>query len=437
MIKTLKLTTNAMKTIYTSAIVLLILSAMTGCEDMNSLHQKYLDAGPRVYLGKPDSVTVKPGYNCLRIVWTNNADSKIQKTRIVYNYGNDTLFVPFERKTPGFQRDSVTLDLEPGDYIFELCNMSEDEELQSIPVTGIIGKVYGESYKAQLATRSFETSIDQNTVTINWGDITSDYLYSIVRYTDRSGDTPVEKMKTCGNNSYTTIIENVQDGDVITVTSAYKPESNYMDVIESIPVTARFVQKNGQVDSKPFVRCTDIPFDNTTDHATWAQFWTLFDTKPTDAWLTSIPDENSQNNHQFPISFTIDLGASIELDRLVMFMVTGWEYQNSSPKRFDVWGTDMIAKDKPYEYWSTTDLGGWSLDWEKLASCETLQPSGGGIGSITEEDIAYAQKGFSFSINPKKTKIRYVRILIYETWDGSINTGIGELVFYGNMLMRE
>lgn len=419
------------------AAIITILFIAVGCDDMNSLHQKYLDEGSRVYLGKPDSVVAKAGYNCLRLLWTNNADSKIKKTRIVYNYGNDTIYVPFNRTNPGFQRDSVTLDLDPGDYVFELCNLTDGEDLLSMPVAGIIGKVYGDSYKLQLATRSFETSVEQNTVTLTWGDVTSDYIYSIVRYTDHAGDTPVEKMEICGNNSYKTVIEGVRDGDVITVTSAYKPEENYIDVMESNPVTVRFINKNGEIDRTKCTRYTDIPFDNTTDHAGWSQFWTLFDTKPGDAWLTSIPDANSQNNHEFPVSITIDLNNTVEVDRLEMFMATGWEYKNSSPKRFDVWGTDEIKTGKPKEYWSTTVLGEWANDWEKLASCVTNQPSGGGIESITEEDIAYAQKGFSYPLNPNKAKIRYVRILIYETWDNSVNTGIGELTFYGNALMKE
>lgn len=408
-----------------------------GCDDMNSLHQKYLDRGSQVYLGKPDSVTAKAGFNQLRLLWTNNADSKIDRTRIVYNYGHDTVYVPFYRTTPGFQRDSITLDLEPGDYVFELSNLSDDGSLQSIPVDGVIGKVYGESYRLQLATRSFETVIDRNTVTLLWGDITSDYLYSLVHYTDRSGDTPVEQTLVCQNNGYRTVLEGIADGDEIRVTSAYKPEENFMDVMESYPVVVKFVVKNGEIDRTRCTRYTAIPFDNTTDHAGWSLFQTLFDNKPADAWLTSIADENSQNNHQFPVSFTIDLNTTAEVDRLVMYMATGWEYKNSSPKRFEVWGTDEIRADMPDSYWATTVPGGWTSDWVKLADCDTHQPSGGGIDAVTDEDIAYAQRGFSYPLNPAKKQIRYVRILIYETWDQTVNTGIGELTFYGNALMKE
>lgn len=414
-----------------------ILLIMAGCEDMNSLHQKYLDEGPRIYLGKLDSVIAKPGYDSIRLVWTNNADSKIAKARIVYNYGDDTLFVPFIRTEPGFQRDSITLELEPGDYVFELCNLSADDALASIPVTGIIGKVYGESYKLQLVTRSFETNIDKNTLTITWGDITSDYIYSIVRYTDNSGAQPVERSIICQNNSYTTVIENIKEGDMISISSAYRPEENFLGVLESNPETVRFITKNTQLDSKYFIRCTNIPFDNTTDHASWSLFETLFDTSIDNAWLTSIPDANSQNGHQFPISITIDLGTTVELNRFTMFMATGWEYINSSPKQFDIWGTDVIKEDQPEEYWSTTTLGEWSNDWERLASCEVYQPSGGGYTSVTDEDIAYAKQGFTYEINQQKANVRYVRILIYETWDGTVNTGIGELMFYGSMLTTE
>lgn len=414
----------------------LFLIVMTNaCDDMNDLHQKYLDEGSKVYIGKPDSVIARAGYDCLRLIWTNNADSKIKKTRIVYNYGNDTIVVPFERKVPGYQKDSITLQLEPGDYLFSICNLTEDESLHSIVVEEIRGKVYGESYKNALSTRSYTPAVDGNTVTVTWGDITSDYIYSILKHIDNSGAEPVETEYICENNAYRTVIENVNDGDCIVVASAYIPEENYIGIMESPAHTTCFEIKNGEINRSLYSRYTSIGYDNTTTHAGWSEFWTMFDRDPSPSWLTLISDENSENDHKFPLSFSIDMNATAELDKVEIYHPAGWEFINSSPKRFEVWGTDKVKTDMPKEYWATTAPGDWQNDWYKLGDCVIVQPSGGDNTSVTPEDIAYAQKGFTFTLNPKKEKVRYIRILIYETCDGTVNTGIGELSFYGSALM--
>lgn len=421
------------KILISAALLLIIM--VNACDDMNDLHQKYLDEGSRVYIGKPDSVTVRPGYNCLRLIWTNNADVKIKKTRIVYNYGNDTIVIPFERKVPGYQRDSITLHLEPGDYQFSICNLTEDEKLHSIVVEEVRGKVYGESYKNTLTIRSFAPAVNGNSVNVEWGDVTSDYMYSILRHIDNSGEEPVETEYICDNNTYSTVVEKVNDGDCFIVTSVYLPETNYIGVLESLGKEVCFEVRNGEIDRRLSRRYTDIGYDNTTTHAWWSEFSTLFDGDPGPAWLTLIDDANSENNHQFPVSFTIDLNSTAELDNVVMHMALGWEYINSSPKRFEVWGTDKVKTDMPKEYWATTVPGDWQNDWHKLGNCVVTQPSGGDNTSVTPEDVAYAQRGFQFPLNPNKEQIRYVRILIYETCDGTVNTGIGELTFYGNALM--
>lgn len=422
-----------MKNTIFTIIAFLLLSAVAGCDNMNDLHQKYLDEGPRIYIGKPDSVTVKPGFKKIRLIWTNNADAKIKKTRIFYNYGNDSITIPFVRKNPGFQKDSITLDLEAGDYIFDICNLTEDESLRSMVVPGIIGKVYGDNDQLLLSTRSFTTIGGSNSVNISWGNVTSEYLYSIVRLKNHSTSAITEII--CDNNTYETLIENVTEGDELSITSAYKPEKNYMEHMESLPeVITNFVLKEGELEASQYVRYTQIPFDNITDHAGWSPFSALFDKRPGDAWLSNIGDANSANNHQFPISISIDLGAPLELNKVQMFMVPGQEFKEDHPKKFEIWGTGSINKNAENEYWTTTIPGAWQNDWHKLADCEALPLSG--QSEPTDDDIASAAQGFTYNLD-SSVPVRYVRVVIKETWGTAVQTRMGDLLFSGKYLKQE
>lgn len=410
-----------------------ILLFAASCDRMDSLYKPYLDEGQKVYLGKPDSVLVRSGYGCVMLVWTNNADSKIAKTRIVYNYGADTLLVSFQRKVPGFQRDSVRIDLEPGYYVFDIENLNSDGSLVSIPVTGLMGTSYGDTPRYNLVTRSFTTQITGDVLNISWGNVTSDFVYSIVRHTDGAG---VVKEYVCPNNSFLTRIPDVRIGDKVEVSSGYRPEATFLGLLESFPIVKRVERRSVQVNGSGFGR-PQLPFDNMTNHAGWCPFHNLFDDNTDSAWVSSLGDNNSANGQHLPLSFTIDLGSAVSLCRYVMYYHPALEYawKSRSPKSFELWGTDTIKEGQPDAYWSTNEPDAdWKKDWVKLADCVPDKPSGFDNPEVTPEDVKRIAEGFGYDVNPENRPIRYCRTVVTEIWDGTLAVTIGDIRLFAEQL---
>ncbi len=123
-----------------------------------------------------------------------------------------------------------------------------------------------------------------------------------------------------------------------------------------------------------------------------------------------------------PVSFTIDLGRTVSMSRFKIWHMAPWEYTNSSPKRFELYGA-----------MSTNDG-----IWIPLGRFELLPPSGN--VKPTADDIAYAKQGIDcelevtdFAPNPY-SKFRYLRFNILENFDmGRKETSIAEIDIWGTI----
>ena len=113
---------------------LLFAALLVSCDGMNDIHQKYIDAGEQVYLGKTDSVQAFAGEGSVKLTWYATGDPKVETTVIFWNMRKDSIERPFVRKHDGVQKDSVTIYLPEGTYIFELVNKNSRGE-RSLPVT--------------------------------------------------------------------------------------------------------------------------------------------------------------------------------------------------------------------------------------------------------------------------------------------------------------
>ncbi len=122
-----------------------------------------------------------------------------------------------------------------------------------------------------------------------------------------------------------------------------------------------------------------------------------------------------------PGAFTIDLGVTAKLSRLLMFQ---WdddcEYAWGNPKSFEVYG----CVDKP-----GMD-GNWD-DWTKIMNCTIIKPSGSPLGTNTDADIAALKAGHEFTVDVNAGVFRYIRIRIMDTWGSSTFTHPAEVTIYG------
>ena len=78
--------------------------------------------------------------------------------------------------------------------------------------------------------------------------------------------------------------------------------------------------------------------------------------------------------------------------------------------------------------------GGWTEDWTLIADSEVVRPSGVDDPKVmpTDEDIAAAEAGAEFPVALSDSPVRYVRLVITETWnpDQLYRISFGELHFF-------
>ncbi len=128
-------------------------------------------------------------------------------------------------------------------------------------------------------------------------------------------------------------------------------------------------------------------------------------------------------NSSLPAAFTIDLGVTAKLSRLVMFQRDNQVYAWGNPKNFEVYGSDQRPSQD----------GDWS-DWVKIMHCTIIKPSGSPVGTNTDEDVAALKAGHEFAFGLEQAPLRYIRIRVLDTWGGSTFTHPAEVSFYGEVV---
>lgn len=145
-----------------------------------------------------------------------------------------------------------------------------------------------------------------------------------------------------------------------------------------------------------------------------------------------------KNSEPMPQHFTISLGCEVSISRFKVYHRVNDQYINSSPRTFELWGSDNPPAD-----------GSWD-NWYLLGEFEAFKPSGyeadGSVGTITAEDKNYANvEGIDCELNvtDKVTDpyrlVRYLRFKTtstYSTYGTDVTTGqiiIAELTFWGQI----
>lgn len=422
-----------MKNISNSLFLLLTISLLllSGCSDLDENYRHYLD--DIKYSSRVQELTGKIGVEKVYLYWTNPEDHVAKRIRIEYG---DSLYVETESLVSSITIEDLTSAVGYNFTIYSLDaygNKSIGSSIFLTPVT----QTYIDSYISRLTTIQPKFSIENDTLVAKWESLTDnsfllytgqiDYSYSIDGETftgsSNNGDSNEEKVKIPGITSPVNITLNY--------TMHYQPIIGNNILIDTIPknevAQLEVVFSEGtvyeKVDGLKINRYFGIPYDNSTEFSSYYLFSHLFDGSSAEnqSWVSSSPHVdpvnggNRENNSQWPLSFTVDISEDRDLSHIEIW---GWENFSQAPKRFEVWGTDMIETDKPQSYWQTITPGDWQNQWHKLAECEV-------VGNPT-------LPGYKFEINPQREKIRYIRILIHEVIKpvDHVRVGMSELIFY-------
>lgn len=160
----------------------------------------------------------------------------------------------------------------------------------------------------------------------------------------------------------------------------------------------------------------DLPGDG-PHHGSWV-IRNIWNDTPSPSGYSSLGGQGI-----WPQSITIDLGTIGLLSRLKVYQRVesdSYIYAEGNLKRFEVWGTE------------TLDLTGSWDSWTLLGDFESIKPSELPFGQISDEDRYVAVNGEDFPFPSSNPKVRYLRILVKETWAGGDNFQIMELDIFGD-----
>ena len=140
-------------------------------------------------------------------------------------------------------------------------------------------------------------------------------------------------------------------------------------------------------------------------------------------------DDNVDNfghspNSSLPAPFTIDLGVNAKLSRIVMYQrfFSGNYYNWGNPKKFEVY----VSATRP------SQDGNWD-DWTKVMDCEIIKPSGLPVGTSNDEDLELGRSGHEFAFPLDMGPVRYIRVRILSTWEGTTFTHPAEIDVFGEV----
>lgn len=238
-------------------ILLFLLCSLSlfSCTGMYDNIEEYWNRGEIPYIGTPDSAKVYSGKNRAKLEWLVNADPRIEKCIVYWNFREDSVEVEIDRSLVVDGKYSHMLDnMEEGSYVFELVNVGS----QGYPSIAheVIGDVYGEKYQSMLSARKvLGTSWDGNDLILSLGNDDSKKIR--FTYIDRNEQSKQVEF----NSSETTYkLPNCKEGSVLDIQTIYLPEEDAIDefIVESqyeLPVmfdrtgwVAEAQMKNGVID---------------------------------------------------------------------------------------------------------------------------------------------------------------------------------------------
>lgn len=386
---------------------------LPACSKMDATYKKFLKGGEVVYREKPDSLKVFPGHNRIKLSWLLTANRNIVKCRVYWNSGADSVEVPVKS---GSIKDTVSViidNMEEGSYVFDIYTY--DKAGNSSIAVDTTGHVYGDAYISTLSNRLIENAmLIAGKPKIKWYNEADTTAIGVeLRY--KSNDGMMHEIQVPLSDDITRIDERPQ-GDSIQYRTLFLPTPFAIDTFytpyetikleEAIPI---------ELDKNKF-----SAFPLPSDAALYSSKYVM----------TNLWDDNPDTFYETkkgsgsPHWFTLDMGVTASLDHYILWQrkPTRLFYANSSPRKWEIWGSN-----------DPNPNGDWDSTWTLLGNFESVKPSGEPLGTNTAADIAQAQAGDTFAFPAPTEPVRYLRIKILQTWDpgGSDHAFIAEMTFYG------
>ena len=178
-----------------------------------------------------------------------------------------------------------------------------------------------------------------------------------------------------------------------------------------------------------------IRLPNDEDWSAWAGV----DTHMFDNDLSSFC--HTWGGGMWPPAFTIDFGSVKKLSHMKLWQrsasIPSFYYTHGNPKSWKIFGRADApdpATDVQYVDDETWENLGWTLLNNDTpgnldpAFFVMVKPSE--MGGSAEDDLMAAEAGHDFIFDVQNPEVRYIRVIITETWDGANYVDFSELSFY-------
>lgn len=398
------------------------------------------------------NLNVTPGYERF-ILTADIIDPRTAKIVISYGEGlSETIETDSEQEILNFEKTGVAQN----DYNFSVTSYNAGGEA-SDPVTFENVSVYGTAWLADKQNRPMTLSaLTDEGVEFKIGALEhSELKYSELIYA-AGGQETVMRVE---NDAESVVLPagSFDMAQTVVLKSYYAPSAltDFLDTVSPETPQTAYLPEYGilvpldGIGHWPADDNTGVLPNEMTNYNTGFPYAMLFDGITGDhlnMWHTSGSEEKVSKDH--PIIVTIDLGAEYCLSSYRVWGrnpwyadgVLGsdpgpvyWAFGCYNPRKFKLYGSAEEPQNTSDEsYWAVN--GGWIEDWALLADSEVIRPSGEDDPKVmpTDEDIAAAEAGAEFPVALSDSPVRYVRLVITETWnpDQLYRISFGELHFF-------
>lgn len=411
-----------MKTYFkTMALWGICLTIFFSCKKMDDSYRQFFENGETIYIGKADSVITRGGNERIELSWLLLSDPKVSSYKLYWNNYQDSVLAEVTKTD---QVDTIKVLLEnmaEGLHHFEII-MYDKLGNHSVP-NRVSGRVYGEQYSSYLVNRIFNDPkmLGGGAVELNWTPAEDELLYTEIEY----DNTENEKVRhIVDREAKLDTLKLFPAGGTLHMFSAYKPDSLALDTFYSkieeftpsfVPVEVdKGLMKHHQLDNDYYVPSFETrPLSNLWDGPSTANGNNF--TLGTDA------------STSFPWWYTIDLGRKYQLQQLKFLSSPAqashgyysFFFDNTSPKIFEVWGSN-----------DPTDDGSWD-SWTLLDRFESVKPSGLPLGQHSAEDIATGLAGEDFIFSEDGEAYQYIRVNVIDSWASRVGFIMQEMTLWG------
>ncbi len=472
---------------FLSAVIIVLSLFIFSCEDQNYLHEKYLEDGETVYIGKVDSMIAYPGNYRIKFRWRVGNDPRTTKTVIYWDEREKSVEVPLNAiadSTGKLWDETIIENMEENDYVFEF--EMQDEQGNISMSSEITASVLGDLYTENIRKRGVDeiAKLETSEMEIKWNKVNNkELIYSVVEF-EKDGNIVKQQVPNEDNKSY---VSGLSTGDTIHIYSCYLPE-NGLDTFATAKVAYVMPKFQREIDKANF-STSDKPGDNTSVN-NGRPLSAIFDggirNSGEDGTILHTVDYTNASGEgiefRFPNKFTIDMGKLATLYQFKIWPRTdNSAFTGHSARFIEVWGVDelktqddfaseeeyqnyytttYVVQNNPADYLSKDDANyvdvvsntnskaenfveatpeagiyNWQEDWHKLGDFEIKKPSGFKYGTKSSADEDAWNEGFTFDLDQIGEKVRYIRILVkFPNWQNTNCVNIGEISLYGDDL---